>query len=81
MGQDQKCLDVLVVLSQIYLFKSFFGRGTLWVVTARSVEENVAGAELFVYNLARLLHTLGVKHVAAHAIAVPPSAVISSTTF
>lgn len=66
MGQDQKCLDVLVVLRQIYLFESFFGRGTLWVVTARSVEENVAGAELFVYNLARLLHTLGVKHVAAY---------------
>ena len=30
------------VLSHIYLFESFFGRGTFWVVTARSVEENVA---------------------------------------
>ena len=51
----------MCIRDRIYLFERFFGRGTFWVVTARSVEENVAGAELFVYNLARLLHKMCIR--------------------
>ena len=56
---------ILVLFNKVDFFKRFLCRRALGVVSACTVEENIACAELFGNNVPCLFHALRFKHVTA----------------